>query len=59
MELYTQLNEGIGRTFDLDVATAEYIWICIKHLEDASHIKNEVRALVIEAQKDFDKQVEF
>lgn len=48
----------MGRTFDLDVATAEWIWFCIKNLDDAEHIKNEIRALVHEAQHDLDKSIE-
>lgn len=48
----------MGRTFDLDVATAEWIWFCIKNLDDAEHIKNEIRALVHEAQHDLDKHEE-
>lgn len=59
MKLYSDFS-GIfcGRPFDLDVTTAEWIWFCIRNLDDAEHIKNEVRALVLEAQHDFDKSVE-
>lgn len=48
----------LGRTFDLDVTTAEYIWFCIRNIDDAEHIKNEVRGLVHEAQHDLDKYEE-
>ena len=59
MKLYHDFsNHFLGRTFDLDVATAEWIWFCIKNLDDAEHIKNEVRALVHEAQHDFNKSIE-
>ena len=55
MRLYSDFENMLGRTFDLDVSTAEWIWFCIKNLDDAEHIKNEVRALVLEAQHDLDK----
>lgn len=56
MKLYSDFsNIFCGRPFDLDVATAEYIWFCINDIDDIEHIKNEVRALVLEAQHDFDK----
>ena len=58
MKLYNDFSQSMGRAFDLDVATAEWIWFCIKNLDDAEHIKNEVRALVLEAQHDFDKYEE-
>lgn len=59
MKLYSDFeNMFLGRTFDLDVTTAEYIWFCIENIDDAEHIKNEVRGLVHEAQRDFDKTVE-
>lgn len=59
MKLYHDFsNHFLGRTFDLDVATAEWIWFCIKNLDDAEHIKNEVRALVHEAQHDFNRSIE-
>lgn len=58
MKLYSDFSQYMGRAFDLDVATAEWIWFCIKNLDDAEHIKNEVRALVHEAQRDFDKSIE-
>lgn len=58
MKLYSAFNAFCGRNFDLDVSTAEWIWFCIKNLDDAEHIKNEVRALVLEAQHDFDKSIE-
>ena len=59
MKLYSDFkNMFLGRTFDLDVTTAEWIWFCIKNIDDAEHIKNEVRGLVYEAQRDFDKTVE-
>ena len=48
----------LGRTFDLDITTAEYIWFCIRNIDDAEHIKNEVRGLVLEAQHDLDKYEE-
>ena len=55
MKLYHNFPKQLGRTFDLDVTTAEWIWVCIKDIDDAEHIKNEIRGLVIEAQRDFDK----
>ena len=59
MKLYTDFeNMFLGRTFDLDVTTAEYIWFCIENIDDAEHIKNEIRALVLEAQHDLDKYEE-
>lgn len=58
MKLYNDFNQSMGRTFDLDVATAEWIWLCIENINDAEHIKNEVRALVLEAQHDLDKHEE-
>lgn len=58
MELYNDFSQSMSRAFDLDVATAEWIWFCIKNLDDAEHIKNEVRALVLEAQHDLDKYEE-
>ena len=59
MKLYSDFeNMFLGRTFDLDVTTAEYIWFCIENIDDAEHIKNEVRALVLEAQHDLDKYEE-
>ena len=58
MKLYNDFNQSMSRTFDLDVATAEWIWFCIKNLDDAEHIKNEIRALVHEAQHDLDKSIE-
>lgn len=59
MKLYSDFeNMFLGRTFDLDVTTAEYIWLCIKNINDTEHIKNEVRALVLEAQHDLDKYEE-
>ena len=58
MKLYNDFSQSMGRAFDLDVATAEWIWVCIKNLDDAEHIKNEVRALVLEAQHDLDKSIE-
>ena len=59
MDLYHDFsNQFLGRTFDLDVATAEWILFCISNLDDAEHIKNEVRALVLEAQHDLDKYEE-
>ena len=59
MRLYSNFkNMFLGRTFDLDITTVEYIWFCIKNIDDAEHIKNEVRALVLEAQHDFDKYEE-
>lgn len=58
MKLYNDFNQSMGRTFDLDVTTAEWIWFCIKNLDDAEHIKNEVCALVHEAQHDLDKSIE-
>lgn len=58
MKLYNNFSQSMSRAFDLDVATAEWIWFCIKNLDDAEHIKNEVRALVLEAQHDLDKYEE-
>lgn len=59
MDLYHDFsNQFLGRTFDLDVATAEWIWSCIKNIDDADHIKNEIRGLVLEAQRDFNKMFE-
>jgi len=59
MKLYSDFeNMFLGRTFDLDVTTAEYIWFCIENIDDAEHIKNEIRALVLEAQHDLDKYEE-
>ena len=59
MKLFSDFsNQFCGRTFDLDVTTAEWIWFCIRNLDDAEHIKNEVRGLVHEAQKDFSKYEE-
>ena len=59
MKLYSQFSiPSIGRTFPLDVATAEWIWVNIKDIDDVEHIKNEIRAFVLEAQADFDKMHE-
>lgn len=59
MKLYSDFsNICCGRPFNLEVTTAEWIWFCIRNLDDVNHIKNEVRALVLEAQHDFDKQIE-
>ena len=58
MKLYSAFNSPCGRNFDLDVSTAEWIWVCIKNIDDAEHIKNEIRALVLEAQHDFSKYEE-
>ena len=58
MKLCNDFSQSMGRAFNLDVATAEWIWFCIKNLDDAEHIKNEVCALVHEAQHDLDKSIE-
>ena len=55
INLYHDFSNQLGRTFDLDVTTAEWIWVCIKNIDNAEHIKNEIRGLVAEAQRDFDK----